>query len=199
MRKKMFFLALSAFGIMLLNNTATAYAEWDSGSSYRNGYSGQIVLGALDRHDLNDFRRADSHGGGDALFGSTSIQSPVTLIAGADIEIEIMTAGELVHNRYVNGKACSGTKRFNAFVTPMATCSSHFGSNFSGFRAQAEEDTADAVGGGKKWKPMLYMNVRGRWVDLGAVHSSADSGLVVSGVMADPSQCAQVLVQKICQ
>lgn len=211
MNKKFFFGAM-AVGIMLLNNTATAYAEWSPNRTSVNAYSGEITLSSNDRHNLEDFKRADqAASSGDALFGSTSVQPPVTLILGANIEIEVMTAGEVVHNRFVNGKPCPASKRFNAFVTPIAACSSYFGTNFSGFRAQAEE-TDDQVDEGfegeMKWKPMLYMNVRGRWKDLGVEDSGGESettnwetesGLTVSGDKSEREQCSQVLVQKICQ
>jgi len=188
--KKRFFLGCIAFGIMVVNGSASAYADW-------NGYNGEITLGSLDRHNLVDFKRIDpASSGGDALFGSSSVQAPVTLVAGAAIEIEIMEAGVEVDNRYVNGKPCPTNKTFNAFVTPVATCSSHFGSNFSGFRAQAEEMTATGVDGTKKWKPMLYMNVKGRWMDLST--NPIDSGMT-GGITNPKDQCAQVLVQKICQ
>lgn len=197
-KDKTFFLGLMAFGIMALNNTATAYAEWSPNgqSDAMSGYSGQIMLGSASRHNLSDFKRIDQSSSGDGLFGSTSVQAPVTLVAGAAIEIEIMEAGVEVDNRYVNGKPCPTTKTFNAFVTPVATCSSHFGSNFSGFRAQAENMAATGVDGTKKWKPMLYMNVKGRWVDLST--NPVDSGMT-GGTTYSKDQCAQVLVQKICQ
>ena len=196
MRFNKFFLAVVAFGIMLLNNTATAHADWNQSGTGMNAYSGQVMLGSLDRHNLADFKRSDEMGAGDSLFGSTSVQAPVTLVAGANIEIEIMEAGVEVDNRYVNGKPCPTNKTFNAFVTPVATCSSHFGSNFSGFRAQAEEMTATGVDGTKKWKPMLYMNVRGRWMDLS---TEPEYSGMTGGDTNPKDQCAQVLVQKICQ
>lgn len=193
------FLASSCVGIMLLNNTATAHADWSAGGAAINNYSGELVLSSMEEHNLIDFRRVDSAGtGGDSLFGSTSIQAPVTLVAGgSNIEIEIMTAGVEVPDRTVNGKEC-GDKKFNAFVTPVATCSSHYGTNFSGFRAQAETTT------GEKWKPMLYMNVRGRWVALGEGVDGKDasgkgSGMFDPSTLSGPEQCAQVLVQKVCQ
>lgn len=200
MKAKLFFLGLASAGIMLLNNTATAHAdwadhaEWSAGGAAINNYSGQIVLGSVDEHDLSDFRRISgaTEGSSDSLFGSTSIQSPITLVAGAAIEIEIMTAGVTVNNFHVNGKACPTGKTFNAFVSPVATCSSHFGTNFSGFRAQAKKATD-----GNSWKPMLYMNVKGRWVDLS--DGNTNSGLIIEGAASTAEQCAQVLVQKICQ
>lgn len=195
------FLASSCVGIMLLNNTATAHADWSAGGAAINNYSGELVLSSMEEHNLIDFRRVDSAGtGGDSLFGSTSIQAPVTLVAGSNIEIEIMTAGEEIIGKTVNEKVCSGGKKFNAFVTPVATCSSHYGSNFSGFRAQAENVGAQVEGSDEtnKWKPMLYMNVKGRWVDLSA--GNTDSGLNMgAGIASTAEQCAQVLVQKICQ
>lgn len=196
------FLASSCVGIMLLNNTATAHADWSAGGAAINNYSGELVLSSMEEHNLIDFRRVDSAGtGGDSLFGSTSIQAPVTLVAGSNIEIEIMTAGEEIIGKTVNEKVCSGGKKFNAFVTPVATCSSHYGSNFSGFRAQAENVGAQVEGSDEtnKWKPMLYMNVKGRWVDLSA--DNTDSGLIFKDgdQPSTAEQCAQVLVQKICQ
>lgn len=195
MSNKSIFLSIFLFGTMILNGTASAYAEW-------KGYSGEITLSSLDRHNLADFKRIDpASSGGDALFGSSSVQAPVTLVAGTAIEIEIMEAGVEVDNRHVNGKPCPTNKTFNAFVTPVATCSSHFGSNFSGFRAQAEEMTATGVDGTKKWKPMLYMNVRGRWMDLSVnPNGSGENGSGMTGGDDNlQGQCAQVLVQKICQ
>lgn len=199
-KDKTFFLGLMAFGIMALNNTATAYAEWSPNgqSDAMSGYSGQIMLGSADRHNLSDFKRIDNSGSGDGLFGSNSVQAPVTLVAGAAIEISIMTAGEEVSDKHVNGKPCPTNKSFNAFVTPVATCSSHFGSNFSGFRAQAVNNPNGS------WSPMLYMNVKGRWINLGeggsAVPNTPTAGSGLSGgELTTKKQCAQVLVQKICQ
>ena len=177
-KDKTFFLSLMTVGIMLLNNTAVAYADW-------NGYSGEITLGSLDRHSLADFKRIDDAAtGSDALFGSSSVQAPVTLVAGANIEIEIMNAGQTVNDYTVNGKECSPNKAFHAFVSPIATCSAVHGRNFSGFRAVAEKLT------GTEWRPMLYMNANGRWVDM------SDNAVV--GV-ADADECRKLLVQKICQ
>lgn len=205
MKRNRFFFSALAVGIMLLNNTATAHADWSPNSTSVNSYSGEITLSSLDQHNLDDFRRVDPAAtGGDALFGSTSVQAPVTLVAGAMIEIEIMQAGVTVDNRKVNGRKCPANKNFNAFVTPVATCSAYFGDNFTGFRAQAEQLTAVNADGEKHWKPMLYMNTRGKWVDLGAGGNttnytpSTNSGL--SGGSATTKElCAQVLVQKVCQ
>lgn len=199
MKSNRFFFSALAVGIMLLNNTAAARADWSASSISVNSYSGEITLSSLDQHNLDDFRRVDSAAtGGNALFGSTSIQSPVTLVAGSAIEIKIMTAGEEVADKYVNGKPCPTNKSFNAFVTPVATCSSHFGSNFSGFRAQAVNNPNGS------WSPMLYMNVKGRWINLGeggsAVPNTPTAGSGVTGGSATTkAQCALVLVQKICQ
>lgn len=185
-KDKTFFLGLMAFGIMALNNTATAYAEWSPNgqSDAMSGYSGQIMLGSADRHNLSDFKRIDQSSSGDGLFGSTSVQAPVTLVAGAAIEIKIMNAGQVVNDYTVNGKECSPNKAFHAFVSPIATCSAVHGRNFSGFRAVAEKLT------GTEWRPMLYMNANGRWVDM------SDDNVV--GVV-DADECRKLLVQKICQ
>jgi hypothetical protein len=175
---------------MALNNTAIAYAEWSPESTGLNAYSGQIMLGSLVRHRLEDFRRGDEavNAGSDALFGSTSVQAPVTLVAGGtDIEIKIMSAGEIVNDYTVNGKECSGSKSFHAFVSPIATCSAKYGRNFSGFRAVAVKDT------GTKWKPMLYMNANGRWIDMSELKN------IGTDSVSNPDECRKLLVQKICQ
>lgn len=186
MNGKTFFLSLVSVGIMLLNNTATARADWNQSGTGMNAYSGQIMLGSLDRHNLADFKRSDEMGAGDSLFGSTSVQAPVTLVAGgAAIEIKIMNAGQVVDDYTVNEKECAADKVFHAFVSPIATCSAVYGRNFSGFRAVAEKLT------GTEWRPMLYMNANGRWVDMSVEGNIGDT--------ANNDECRKVLVQKICQ
>ncbi len=187
MNKRTFFLSLFSVGIMLLNDTAIAYADWSQSTSSAAAYSGQILLSSMDRHDLSRYDLVDpTLSGGDALFGSTSVQAPVTYIAGANIEIKIMNAGEKENDFKVNNKDCPANKDFHAFVSPIATCSAVHGRNFSGFRAVAEKLT------GTEWRPMLYMNANGRWVDM-----SDDD--VVGNTVADADECRKLLVQKICQ
>jgi len=185
--KRSFFFGLAAVGIMVLNNTAVAYAEWSPDSTGLNSYSGQIMLGSVDRHRFEDFKRSNEavNAGSDALFGSTSVQAPVMLVAGSDIEIKIMNAGQTVNDYKVNGRECSGKKTFHAFVSPVATCSAIHGRNFSGFRAFAKKES------GTKWKPMLYINANGRWFDM--------SNNAVIGNVGGTDNCRKLLVQKICQ
>lgn len=185
MNKRTFFLSLFSVGIMLLNDTAIAYADWSQSTSSAAAYSGQILLSSMDRHDLSRYDLVDpTLSGGDALFGSTSVQAPVTYIAGANIEIKIMNAGEKENDFKVNNKDCPANKDFHAFVSPIATCSAVHGRNFSGFRAVAQKD-------GDGWKPMLYMNANGRWISL-----ENDSDI---GGVSNIDECRKLLVQKICQ
>lgn len=153
-------------------------------------YSGGINL--KDLHiQLSDYKRMDEASGSDSLFGSTSMQEHPTIVFNT-LEISIMDAGEPVDNKQVNGRDCPSDTDFQVFVSPVATCSSTFGRNFSGFRAQAEI----VEGEPDKWKPMLYMNVGGRWKDL----SKDKLGDTPTGEkQQDEAACRKVLVQKICQ
>lgn len=144
-------------------------------------YSGGIGLEDL-HFQLSDYKRMDEASGSDSLFGSTSMQEHPTIVFNT-LEISIMDAGVEVDNKQVNGRDCPSDTDFQVFVSPVATCSSQFGRNFSGFRAHAEKVDGEQ----DKWKPMLYMNVGGKWQDLSKEELKEDPG------------CRKVLVQKICQ
>ncbi|MBF6615628.1 MAG: hypothetical protein ITG07_02770 [Candidimonas sp.] len=131
---------LVAFLGLAIATSASAFAGgavWHWEKFGAGGYSGIVEV---DDGGTMDYRRYDASGS-PALFGSTSVQSPVTVIAGADIQVDIVKAG-LAQPR----KECSDPADWKVYVTPATACSKGAGTaphtapqsmNLSGIHAWA--------------------------------------------------------------
>lgn len=123
-------------------------AEWHWETFGASGYSGQISL-ADDQGSALNYQRYDA-AGSPSLFGSASVQSPITVIAGADIQIDIVRSGV-----QQNKKVCNGASVWKVYVTPATACNSGSGTNIGGIHAWAVSDSAT------RYTPRLSVYVQG--------------------------------------
>lgn len=162
---------LAACGLALFSLQSHAFAadpSWHWQEFGTSGYSGQIQL-------KDDTGAAIGYGrysgAASSLLGSSSVQSPLMVVAGADIDIDMVVAG-----LPVTKKTCTGASTLKVFVTPAAVCYPGVAHNMSGFQAWAENTSATT------FTPRLAMNVPGYgWRNI------------------DNSSCGMVQIQQICK
>lgn len=131
MREK---IILVGVAFSLLSQAAQAYAEqWHWEVFGASSYSGQIAL----RDDLGqslNYQRFSS-AQNPQLFGSMSVQSPITVVAGSDIDIRVMRAGVAVSK-----PTCSSPKTPAIFVSPVTVCNFGVGTPMAGINAYAVDN-----------------------------------------------------------
>ncbi|MCF6783447.1 hypothetical protein [Stutzerimonas stutzeri] len=133
-----------------MTTSASAFAGgavWHWEKFGTGGYRGVVQI---NDGGLLNYQRYDSSGS-PALFGSTSVQSPVTVIAGADIEVDIVRAGVAQDK-----KNCGGGTTWKAYVTPVTACYNGVSHNLAGIHAWAQDTSAT------KYTPRLSVYVQGR-------------------------------------
>ncbi|MDU4254429.1 hypothetical protein [Pseudomonas sp.] len=117
----------------LLSQAAQAYAEQWHWEVYGNSsYSGQIPLRDDQGANLNYQRYSGSQN--PQLFGSVSVQSPVMVVAGTDITIKIMRAGDGVAK-----PTCTPPKKSAIYVSPVTVCNFGVGTAIGGINAYAND------------------------------------------------------------
>lgn len=123
-------------------------AEWHWEAFGVSGYSGQINL-ADDQGSALNYQRYDA-AGSPSLFGSASVQSAIAVIAGADIDIDIVRSG-VVQTK----KVCSGASAWKVYVTPVTACNLGSGTNIGGMHAWADQTSLTT------YTPRLAVYVQG--------------------------------------
>lgn len=181
-------LVLAAVSALMLVESASAYADRGMGDGGGlSGYSGQVMLASQDM-GYHNFSR--DGGDGNALFGSSSVQSPITFAANnTEIEqVEINTEYEML----VNGYPCPANKDFEVYVTASSSCSADesAGSFFSGFKVGATKVGTD------KWVAKMWVVTNGRWMEAVDANDIAfDDDLRAT----TPEECRTVVAQKLCR
>lgn len=133
---------------LLWAKPANAEPSWYWESYGTDNFSGQISL-RDDQGSALNYQRY-SAGGHSSLFGSTSVQAPLTVVAGGtDVDFDIVYAGV-----QQTKKVCTSGS-WKAYVTPVSACNSGSGTNIGGFRAWARSNSATT------WTPYLAVWVQG--------------------------------------
>lgn len=135
---------------LLIAGQASAYAGgsvWHWEKYGHSNYSGQI--GLSDDQGAATYLRYGT-AGSPSLFGSASVQSPITVVAGADIQVDIVRAG-VVQTK----KDCGATKTWRVYVTPVTACELGRSRNLSGIHAWAQNTSATT------YTPRLSVHVHG--------------------------------------
>lgn len=152
---------IAAFMLFCCGHAYALAAEWHWETFGSSGYSGQINL-ADDQGALN-YQRYDASSS-PALFGSASVQSPITVIAGADIDIKVVTAGVAETK-----KVCNAPSVWKVYLVPMTSCDSGRVNNIGGVHAWADTVTATAFTPrmavfvpGYNWRPITAGHACGK-------------------------------------
>jgi len=141
------------------SHAGSAQWHWDQYGS--SNYGGQIVLKDDQGGSVSYQRYAD--GASPSLFGATSVQSPLMVIAANKVDIDIVTSGTPVTK-----PTCIGTKIPAIYVSPVAACDVYrpnpanpqptdpgLGTTIGGVQAWAELTSATV------WTPRLAIYVPG--------------------------------------
>ncbi|MBC7198380.1 MAG: hypothetical protein H5U32_03925 [Pseudomonas balearica] len=125
---------LVGFVLSLLSQAAQAYAEqWHWEVFGANSYSGQIPLRDDQNQNLN-YQRYNS-AQNPQLFGSVSVQSPIMVVAGTDIDIQIVRSGVAVTK-----PTCNSPKTPAIYVSPVTVCNFGVGTSIAGINAYAVDN-----------------------------------------------------------
>jgi hypothetical protein len=126
--------------LSLLSQAAMAYAEEWHWEAYGTGsYSGQVNL-RDDQGSALNYQRYSS-GMNPQLFGMTSVQSPMVVVAGGnDITIDLVRAGTAVPK-----PTCTAPETPKIYVTASTVCDSGVGSNIGGYHTWAEDSGTDFI------------------------------------------------------
>lgn len=133
-----------------LSQVALAVAnEWHWEAFGTGSYSGQVTL-SDDAGNAMAFQRYGS-GVSPQLFDTTSVQSPLVVVAGGkDFDVGIFQAGQTVPK-----KVCTAPEVWKVYVTPVTACNSGVATNIGGIHSWAE-NTAPTT-----WTPRLAVHVQG--------------------------------------
>lgn len=149
---------VAAFFVFCAGHAHALAAEWHWDVFGTGGYSGQISFTDDQGSPLN-YQRYST--GSPSLFGSTSVQSPVTVIAGADIKIDIVRAGVAQTK-----KVCNAPAVWKVYLVPTTACDSGRAGNIGGFHAWADTLTAT------QYTPRVAVYVMGSgWRPVAAGHA----------------------------
>jgi len=113
------------------SNSLAMASEWHWDTFGSSGYSGNINLQDDIGSALN-YQRFDA-AASPSLFGSTSVQSPITVVAGTDIKMEIAQGGVLITK-----PICIAPKTPKIFVAPVTVCNFGQGNAIGGINAWAD-------------------------------------------------------------
>lgn len=115
-----------------------AEPEWHWNVYGQSSYSGQINL----RDDLGSSIAYQRYSGSGipALLGSSSVQPPLMVIAGMDVNFDVVRAGTAIAK-----PTCLAPKVAKIYVSVAAACDSGVGSNIGGFYAYSDETATTFV------------------------------------------------------
>jgi len=153
-------LSMVAAGLMLVAQSTWAYAtdpiwQWDSpGTS--SFYSGSQSL--TDGTSSFSFSRTPNLAGSQ----DTVSQPPILLLAGLDIEFDIVNAETCVP-KTVNGQACPSGSTFSVFAAPVTVCDDGMANNLQGIHVTAIDGGGSSGCAVTEFKPRLQVYTNGAW------------------------------------
>jgi hypothetical protein len=109
-----------------------ADTDWHWNVYGQSSYSGQINL-RDDQGSALAYQRY-SGAGVPTILGSSSVQPPLMVVAGMDVNFEVVRAGTPVPK-----PSCQSPKVAKIYVSVAGACDSGIGSNIGGFYAYSEE------------------------------------------------------------
>lgn len=126
-------LRLAVSLLLLAANSAFAYAaDWHWDDFGTSSYSGQISL-RDDQGSAVTYQRY-SAGNTPALFGAISVQSPLMVVAGMDINYDIVISGTVA-----TLPTCNSPQTAQVYVTPVTVCNFGQGNAIGGINAWADK------------------------------------------------------------
>lgn len=121
-------------GVMLAHAAEAKAADWHWDAFGTSTYSGQIALS--DDQGSTNYQRYNA-AGSPSLFGATSVQSPMMVLAGTDINFTIVNSGTPVAK-----PTCNAPKVAKVYVTPVTVCNFGQGNAIGGINAWAADTGA---------------------------------------------------------
>ena len=140
---------LSVVVLALLSQSCGAYAvdtQWHWEAFGTDSYSGQVQL-QDDQGGTSTYQRY-ADGVTPQMFGAASVQSPLAVVAGRNIEFDMVQAGTNIAK-----PSCTSPEVPKIFVTPTTVCyynsadSAAYGSNIGGIHAYAEDTDPSSSSG----------------------------------------------------
>lgn len=113
-------------------------ADWHWNEYGASSYSGQVAL-RDDQGSSVTYQRY-SAGSTPALFGAVSVQSPLMVVAGNDINFDIVYSGQAV-----NKPTCNAPETPRVFVSPVTVCNFGQGNAIAGINAWADQNATQYI------------------------------------------------------